>query len=61
MLTRKRWVEIMRVSGMDEEAMMNWHRHFELMEPEAHQEFLELLQIPEEEIEQIRQWGKEQP
>ncbi|MDF2178176.1 hypothetical protein P2G88_07910 [Aliiglaciecola sp. CAU 1673] len=61
MITKERWTEIMRASGLDEEAMANWHKQFEMMEPEAHQEFLEFLQIPEEEIAEIRQWAKPFP
>ena len=54
MVNKDRWVEIMKAAGFDEEAMHNWHKQFEKMEPEAHQEFLESLNIDEEEIAQIR-------
>ncbi len=54
MMTKQRWNEIMRASGMDDEAMWNWHRQFEQMEPEAHQEFLKSLNIPPFEIADIR-------
>lgn len=54
MMTKQRWSEIMRASGMDDEAMWNWHRQFEQMEPGAHQEFLESLNIPPTEIADIR-------
>ena len=58
MVNKERWVEIMRAAGLDDKAMKNWHRQFEIMEPEAHQEFLESLKIPEDEIRTIRQWSK---
>jgi len=55
-LTKERWVEILRMSGFDEEGMRNWHRKFEEMEPEEHQKFLESLGIKEEEIKRIRKF-----
>jgi hypothetical protein len=48
----------MRAAGFTEQAMWQWHRSFETMEPDAHQEFLESLEIPAEEITRIRQWSK---
>jgi len=56
-MTKEKWTEIMRSSGMNDEDMQNWHRQFEKLEPEAHQEFLESLQIDDNEIKQIRQWS----
>ena len=58
MVNKERWVETMKAAGLDDEAMKNWHKQFELMEPEAHQEFLESLSIAEDEIEGIREWSK---
>ncbi|MGI9277173.1 MAG: MerR family transcriptional regulator, partial [Endozoicomonas sp.] len=58
MVNKERWVEIMKAAGFDEQAMYNWHRQFEKMEPEAHQEFLESLSIDKKEIEDIRAWSK---
>ncbi|MBU2712350.1 hypothetical protein KCG35_14885 [Zooshikella sp. WH53] len=54
MVTKQRWVEIMRAAGFDEQDMQNWHRQFEKMEPEEHQKFLESLGIDPEEIKRIR-------
>ncbi|WP_283132026.1 MerR family DNA-binding transcriptional regulator [Enterovibrio norvegicus] len=59
MVTKERWVDIMVAAGMSEEDMMNWHKQFEKMEPDAHQEFLESLNIDEKEIIKIRTWSKE--
>ena len=59
MVTKERWVDIMVAAGMSEEDMMNWHKQFEKMEPEAHQDFLESLSIDAEEITKIRTWSKE--
>lgn len=57
MVNKDRWVEIMRSAGFNDENMHNWHRQFEKMEPDAHQEFLESLGIKSGEIDQIRQWS----
>lgn len=54
MVTKQRWVEIMKAAGFDEAAMRRWHQKFEEMEPEEHQKFLESLGIEEEEIKRIR-------
>lgn len=58
MITKERWVEIMRAAGMEDQDMHNWHTQFEKMEPEAHQEFLESLGIKEPEITEIREWSR---
>ncbi len=58
MLTKERWVAVMRAAGMDDRAMHDWHIQFERMEPEAHGEFLESLGINETEISDIRQWSR---
>ena len=58
MISKERWVEIMRAAGLKDEDMHNWHRQFEKMEPEAHQEFLESLGIKQDEIRQIREWSR---
>lgn len=57
MIDKKRWTEIMEAAGLSEQDMHNWHRQFEKMEPEAHQEFLESLGIGEEEVGKIRAWS----
>lgn len=58
MVTKERWVEIMKAAGLNEQDMQNWHKQFEKMEPDAHQEFLESLSIDAEEISKIRDWSK---
>ena len=58
MVTKERWTEIMEAAGLSEQDMRNWHRHFEKMEPEAHQEFLESLGIGADEISKIRNWSR---
>ncbi len=54
MITKDRWIEIMEAAGFTEDDMHNWHRQFERLEPEAHQEFLESLGIGSGEITEIR-------
>jgi len=58
-LSKARWVEVMKSAGFNETDMQNWHKQFEHMEPDAHQEFLESLNIDTEEIASIRRSSKE--
>jgi MerR family transcriptional regulator, thiopeptide resistance regulator len=58
-LTKERWTEVLRESGMNEQDMLNWHKRFEQMEPQGHLKFLQSLNIDDEEIEQIRAWSRE--
>jgi DNA-binding transcriptional MerR regulator len=58
MINKDRWVEIMIAAGLSEQDRKNWHKQFEKMEPEAHQEFLESLGIKTEEIQKIREWSR---
>ncbi len=55
MVTKEKWVSVMRAAGFTEEAMHRWHSEFEKSAPEEHQEFLEFLHIPVEEIKKIRE------
>ena len=57
-LDKRGWVEILRASGMDEEGMRCWHREFETLNPEAHQDFLESIGIPPGEIRDIREQAR---
>lgn len=54
MVTKERWIEIMKAAGFNESAMRTWHQKFEEMEPLEHQLFLESLGIDAEEIKAIR-------
>jgi MerR family transcriptional regulator, thiopeptide resistance regulator len=60
MVTKDKWVEIMRSAGFSEDDMHRWHAEFEKSAPSEHQEFLEFLHIPVEEIQRIRQWSRTQ-
>ena len=55
MVTKDKWITIMKAAGLSDQDMMNWHRTFEKMEPLEHQKFLESLGVNSEEIIKIRQ------
>lgn len=52
---KNQWVELFRKTGLDDPMMEKWHRLFEAGYPEAHQSFLQWLQLSEDEIAAIRQ------
>lgn len=54
------WVEMLRVAGMDDEAMRRWHVEFERRAPGGHATFLTSLGIPAAEVDAIRQWSRRQ-
>jgi DNA-binding transcriptional MerR regulator len=54
---KKLWVEMLHAAGMNQDARHRWHSEFERRAPQAHQEFLLSLGIPEPEVEQIRCWS----
>lgn len=54
MITKDKWVSIMKACGFSEDQMHRWHAEFERSAPEEHQEFLEFLHIPAAEIQAIR-------
>ena len=58
-LTKQRWVTLLRNTGLSEENMNRWHIEFERMAPDAHQDFLESLGIKPEEIESIRRLSRQ--
>ena len=58
MVTKDKWVAIMRAAGFTDEDMHRWHREFEKSAPAEHQEFLEFLHIAPEEVRSIREWSR---
>lgn len=58
MITKDKWVAIMKAAGFTEPEMRRWHAEFERSAPEEHQEFLEFLHIPPAELASIRQWSR---
>jgi DNA-binding transcriptional MerR regulator len=53
-MTKERWIALLRRAGLDQADMNRWHQVFEAEAPEAHQDFLESLCVPPEEIAAIR-------
>ncbi|HLH09625.1 MAG TPA: MerR family transcriptional regulator [Terriglobales bacterium] len=60
-VTKEKWVSIMKASGFSEADMHRWHAEFEKSAPTEHQEFLEFLHIPSAEITKIRDWSRKAP
>ena len=58
MVTKEKWVEVMRAAGFTDDDMHRWHAQFEQSAPAEHQEFLEFLHIPAEEARSIREWSR---
>jgi DNA-binding transcriptional MerR regulator len=57
-ITKDKWTAIMAASGFSEDDMRRWHAEFEKAAPEEHQQFLEFLHIPGDEIHDIRERSK---
>ena len=55
MVTKEKWVEIMSAAGFSHDDMQRWHAEFEKSAPQEHQEFLEFLHIPPDEVRSIRE------
>ncbi len=53
-LTKEDWTAMFREIGLDDEAMMKWHRIYEMRHPESHEDFLLWLGIPAAERAEIR-------
>jgi DNA-binding transcriptional MerR regulator len=58
MISKEKWVAVMRGAGMSDEDMERWHAEFERAAPAEHQEFLEFLKLPPDEIARIREWSR---
>lgn len=58
MITKEKWISIMKACGFSTEQMHRWHSEFERSAPEEHQEFLEFLHIPTDEIKTIREQSR---
>ncbi|SRR5579864_7941476 len=60
-MTKDKWVAIMKASGFSESDMHRWHVEFEKSAPDDHQQFLEFLHIAQKEVQSIREWSRKQP
>lgn len=58
MISKEKWVSIMKNCGFTPEQMNRWHAEFERAAPTEHQEFLEFLHIPAAEITTIREQSR---
>jgi DNA-binding transcriptional MerR regulator len=58
MITKQKWVSIMKACGLSDEQMHRWHMEFERSAPQEHEEFLEFLHIPAPEIKTIREQSR---
>ena len=56
-MTKELWTKILKSTGLSEEMMRNWHIQFEKAAADEHHAFLQFLQIPDKEIEIIRNWS----
>jgi DNA-binding transcriptional MerR regulator len=57
-VTKDKLVSIMRAAGLTETDMHRFHVEFEKSAPQEHQEFLEFLHIPEDEVKTIREFSQ---
>ena len=48
------WVDMFRAIGLDDAQMSEWHKEFERRHPDAHEGFLQWLNLPAGRIEDIR-------
>jgi len=58
-VTKAKWVAMLRAAGLDEAGMRSWHREFEKTSPEGHQDFLESIGLADSEITAIRTWSRQ--
>jgi DNA-binding transcriptional MerR regulator len=58
MITKEKWVSIMKSCGFTGDQMNRWHAEFERSAPTEHQEFLEFLHISPAEIKAIREQSR---
>ncbi len=56
-MNRQTWVSLLSASGFSPEDMRQWHVAFERHAPDKHQQFLEFLCIPDDDIRTIRSWA----
>ncbi len=53
-LNKESWLKVCHAAGFDDETLENWHRQFEKVQPDAHEQFLASLHIDPDEIREIR-------
>jgi DNA-binding transcriptional MerR regulator len=60
LITKEKWVNVMKAAGFTDADMHRWHAEFEKSAPQEHEEFLTFLHIPSDEIRSIREWSRKQ-
>ena len=50
----EKWVELFQSIGLDKATMQKWHGEFESRFPDEHQAFLEWLNMPANDIQEVR-------
>ena len=58
-MNKSQWVKLLKSIGLSNEDMKQWHIEFEHNMPEAHEDFLQSLNIPSQEIREIRKWSRQ--
>ena len=53
-MNRTIWTSLLQAAGFSDTDRAQWHAEFERQSPEKHQQFLEFLCIPDDEVEAIR-------
>lgn len=56
-MDRQTWTSLLTSAGFSETDMQRWHKDFERMAPDKHEQFLTFLKIPKNEREAIRSWA----
>ncbi len=56
-MDRATWSSLLAEAGFSEADMRRWHKDFERLNPEKHEQFLQCLRIPKTERDLIRSWA----
>ena len=59
-MSKKQWIRCLERAGLNEDGRDRWHLEFEAASPESHQDFLESLGLPADEIKKIRMYYRKQ-
>jgi DNA-binding transcriptional MerR regulator len=53
-MNKQQWVDLLKATGLNDDDMSQWHIQFERAMPDAHQDFLESINLSADEITDIR-------
>lgn len=54
----EKMVDVLRATGWGDNDMHRFHQHFERRYPQEHEAFLKWLNLPEAEVQRIREWSR---